>query len=46
MRTLAKELITEMMQDRVHFPIGTVDISNEAWDNVSEKGVVFGNLSN
>ena len=43
---LAKELINELVEDRVHLPIGTVEISNEAWDNVSENGVVFGDLSN
>ncbi len=43
---MAKELINELMEDRVHLPIGTVEISNEAWDNVSENGDVFGNLSN
>ena len=43
---MAKKLINELMKMRVHRPIGTIEISNEAWDNVSEDGVIFGNLSN
>jgi hypothetical protein len=30
-RSLAKELIHELMED---FPIGTVEVRNEAWNNV------------
>ena len=43
---MAKKLINTLMKVRVHVPTDSIEIRNEAWDYVSEDGVIFGYLSN